>query len=374
MMGPGGPGMGAPGMGGPPGMGGEGGGFGGRGGDRGGDRGGWGDRGGDRGGDEGAGGGDQRLAWIENAFNQADENKNGSLEKDEWRNLQRTRGEDLDKDKNEIITKQEYFEVIAERTGIKVDPSRWAYKPSGPPTYRAREVKDKLKERYAAEVPPWFWTEDKDGDGQISMAEHSSNWNDARAAEWMKIDTNGDGMWTIQEVIASTKTAPTGIVVSQPRQAARGAAPNAMASNGQGYESQGGPGGGNNAGQGSGPREGGENRRSRNNDNGPQMSEEEAREQKADRSQRWNQVGNNPAKETRAPAATGGAPSYEVPADIPASIDKAKAAKTARYFADKDKNKDGFLTTEEIEEDAKAADKDGDGKASLKEYIIFRNS
>ena len=73
---------------------------------------------------------------LENAFTEADENKNGSLEKEEWTNLRRVNGDDLDKDKNSIITKQEYLEALGERMGIKVDPSKWAYKPTGPMTYR----------------------------------------------------------------------------------------------------------------------------------------------------------------------------------------------------------------------------------------------
>jgi hypothetical protein len=301
------------------------------------------------------------TAMLEESFTRADENNSGSLEKDEWRNLRRTSGEDLDMDKNEIISKQEYFEVIGERMGVKIDPAKFAYRPSGPPTYRAREAKEKYPD-----VPIWFWNEDKDGDLQLSMSEHFSNPTEKALTEWQKLDSNGDGFMSMQEAIASTRPVPTGIVVTQPRTAQSNAGQNAFAANGQGR---------NNGDWQNQQRDFGDNRRSRNNENnqpGPQLSPEEAREQKADRSERWGQVGNSAAK-SGAAAPAGGAPSYEVPADIPASIDKTKAAKTARFFAQEDKNKDGFLTTDEME-NAKDADKNGDGKADLKEYIIFRNS
>lgn len=351
MMGAGGPpGMGvpggAPGMGGPPGMGNPG---------MGGEGNPWGGRGG-MGGEDG--GGDRMMGMLEESFARADENNSGSLERDEWRNLRRTSGEDLDKDKNEIITKQEYLEVIGERMGIKVDPAKFAYKPTGPMTYRAREPREKYPD-----VPAWFWNEDKDGDLQVSMNEHSSNWTDARIAEWLKLDSNGDGVMSMQEAVASTKPVPAGIVVTPPKAVQNNGGQNAFAANGQAQ------------GNGQGQREGGEGRRSRNNENnqpGPQISAEEARELKADRGQRWGQVGNGSAKEG-APAASGGAPSYDVPADLPASIDKNKATKSARFFAQEDKNKDGFLTTDEME-NAKDADKNNDGKADLKEWIVFKNS
>lgn len=331
----GGPEAGAPGMGGGPGA--ENGG-----GDFGGGRGNW--RGG-RGGGGGEENGNDPTAWLESAFNEADENKSGALEKEEWNNLRRTNGEDLDKDKNGIISKQEYYEGVGERMGIKVDPSKWAYKPTGPMTYRSKDN----KEKYPG-LPPWFYVEDKDGDGQVTMAEHSSNWNDARIAEWQKLDTNGDGVMSRQEAIASTKPAPTGIVMAAPRNST---------------ELQGKPANESNNSQ--AMADGGNNRGSRNNENNqPAIDPEQAREMKANRDKTWNRVGS-------APAGGGAAPSYDLPADLPDTIDKAKATKSAKFFAQEDKDKDGFLSGKELEGN-EDADTNKDKKADLKEYILYKAS
>jgi EF hand len=327
-----GPEMGAPGMGGR----GE---FGG--GDFGGGRGG---RGGRGGGEEG--GGFDASSMLENAFTEADVNKSGSLEKEEWNNLRRVNGDDLDKDQNSVITKQEYFEGVGERMGIKVDPSKWAYKPTGPLTYRAKDP----KEKYSG-LPSWFHVEDKDGDGQVSMAEHSNNWNDARIAEWLKLDTNGDGMMSMQEAIASTKPASTGIVTTTPRVApSEGSNNNAIAANGQGQ-----------------PERGNGGRGSRNNENAqaaPAIDPEQAKEMKANRDKNWGRVGSEPT-------AGGATPSYDLPADLPDTIDKAKATKSAKFFAQEDKDKDGFLSGKELE-GSEDADTNKDKKADLKEYILYK--
>jgi hypothetical protein len=387
----GGPGMmrfgGAPGeaMGGGPGGGmtfsfGEGGGRGGRGGERGGgDRergeernedgeenpregrggfgGGRGQWGGDGEGQQGGDGQDRMIGYLESAFARADANQSNSLEKEEWGNLdRRTNPEDLDKDKNGLITKQEYFEAVGERMGIKIDPARFAYKHNGPLTYRAKETKEKYPD-----VPIWFWNEDKDGDGQITMAERSTTWTDDRLARWLKDDLNGDGVITMKEAIASTQTAPTGIVMNVPKTAA---------ANGNPAGQQFGPGGGMAMSPSPRGEEGGA-RRSRNEESAPKLDPEEAKELKASRGERWGQVG-SATKEGSAAPSNGAAPSYDLPADLPATIDKEKAGKRAKFFAQEDKDKNGFLNDAEIGVNSDA-DTDKDGKVSLKEYLIFKS-
>ena len=60
-------------------------------------------------------------------------------------------------------------------------------------------------ERLPKDMPEWFVKSDSDGDGQIMMAEFSSSWTDATAAEFAAKDLNGDGIITPSEALASEK-------------------------------------------------------------------------------------------------------------------------------------------------------------------------
>jgi hypothetical protein len=54
------------------------------------------------------------------------------------------------------------------------------------------------KERLPENVPSFF-SSDRDNDGQISMAEFSSSWDEAKLAEFNRWDLNGDGWITPAE-------------------------------------------------------------------------------------------------------------------------------------------------------------------------------
>ena len=139
------------------------------------------------------------------------------------------------------------------------------------------------------------------------MAEHSSNWNDARIAEWLKLDTNGDGMMSRQEAIASTKPALTGIVTTAPRVAPESQPKIAIAANTQGQSDRG------NSGRGS--------RNSENAQPAAAIDAEQAKKMKANRDKAWGRVGSEPA--AAAPAATAST-SGELPPTCPTASTKVK--------------------------------------------------
>jgi hypothetical protein len=70
-----------------------------------------------------------------------------------------------------------------------------------------------------AGLPDWFIQKDKNGDGQISMAQYATNWTPALVAEFNKYDLNHDGIITAAEVLkvvgvkagSTARTAPTAI-------------------------------------------------------------------------------------------------------------------------------------------------------------------
>jgi hypothetical protein len=49
-------------------------------------------------------------------------------------------------------------------------------------------------------MPSWFLEADTDLDGQVSMGEYASRWNDELVKEFMEMDVNGDGILTPNEV------------------------------------------------------------------------------------------------------------------------------------------------------------------------------
>jgi len=67
--------------------------------------------------------------------------------------------------------------------------------------YRALSPTERLPEG----LPEWFPRKDKDGDGQVSMAEFSDSWTNEKAAEFSKYDVNNDGYITPAECFEAGK-------------------------------------------------------------------------------------------------------------------------------------------------------------------------
>ncbi|TVS16090.1 MAG: hypothetical protein EA424_14850, partial [Planctomycetaceae bacterium] len=56
-------------------------------------------------------------------------------------------------------------------------------------------------ERLPAGLPDWFYRNDADGDGQISMAEFSATWTEAVLEDFYQFDLNRDGLITPEEAL-----------------------------------------------------------------------------------------------------------------------------------------------------------------------------
>ena len=75
----------------------------------------------------------------------------------------------------------------------------------------------------AAGPPPWFHERDTNQDGQLTMPEFASEWNDEVLFEFTSYDTNSDGLLTTAEVIGNKQSTSQGFksdeaVVLLPRQ------------------------------------------------------------------------------------------------------------------------------------------------------------
>jgi hypothetical protein len=52
-------------------------------------------------------------------------------------------------------------------------------------------------------LPDWFSRSDTDGDGQVSMAEYSTKWDNDVAKKFAQLDADGNGFISANECLAS---------------------------------------------------------------------------------------------------------------------------------------------------------------------------
>ena len=69
----------------------------------------------------------------------------------------------------------------------------------GRKSYRFLSATERLPEG----LPDWFKDRDRNHDGQVSMAEYSSDWSDSKAREYLRYDLNDDGMITSDECLGA---------------------------------------------------------------------------------------------------------------------------------------------------------------------------
>jgi Ca2+-binding EF-hand superfamily protein len=180
-------------------------------------------RGGDsRGGDSRGSSSDsnQFRRYAEGLLRQHDENRNGTLEKDE---LSRLKSEHRSADANndgvitvdELAVKLQAFSSNSSSSGGDSSDRRssWGSRGSSSPSTSTANKGYRLTsplERLPKGLPDWFLRNDADSDGQVAMHEYSTSWSDTTAAEFQKYDLNGDGIITAQEVLGGQATTSSG--------------------------------------------------------------------------------------------------------------------------------------------------------------------
>lgn len=166
------------------------------------------------------------IDFAESTIKENDANKDGTLDGDEVTKMSsRRRKADINADgkitKEELIAYQMGFQSLsptlaASSSGSTSTGATTSSSSSSPANsasaasvnYGGRATSTKgIKtyrfltpgERMPAGLPDWFLRSDANGDGQVSMAEFSSTWDDAKAAEFTRWDRNGDGLVTTRE-------------------------------------------------------------------------------------------------------------------------------------------------------------------------------
>lgn len=135
---------------------------------------------------------------------QFDENRNGKLERDEWRRIP---GEPEKADTNrdgeitiaELVARLRFKATVGGGSPVANGDKKaaTAAKPASGQKKSYRFIP--AKERLPKEIPGWFTSKDRDGDGQVAMAEYSSRWSDRDAEAFARYDANGDGFITPEE-------------------------------------------------------------------------------------------------------------------------------------------------------------------------------
>lgn len=163
--------------------------------------------------------------FAESLIRQNDKNGNGMLEREEWATM-RSEHQAADANKDGVITVEELAASLqaysagggggwgsrGDRGGDRGnsfggggDRGGWGSRASGGDSKTALAKKSyrvsSPVERLPKGLPDFFLRNDTDSDGQISMAEYAATWNDQIAAEFAKLDANGDGILTPDECV-----------------------------------------------------------------------------------------------------------------------------------------------------------------------------
>lgn len=145
---------------------------------------------------------------------QYDKNGNGQLEKEEWMEM-KPEYRAADKDHNGIITLDELTEFLAadsgsgprQSSGVAVASSAGANNAAAGNAGKSKFHSPTPIERLPKDIPSWFITADKDGDGAVTMSEYIKVKGDTEAAakEFAQYDLNNDGVITPQEAMKAPK-------------------------------------------------------------------------------------------------------------------------------------------------------------------------
>ena len=134
--------------------------------------------------------------YAESLIKQHDKDKDGRLERrdDEWNDL-KSEQRDADKNRDSVITLDEM--AVHLQTYSKGGRSSRDNNVVAKKSYRFLSPAERLPKG----IPESFLYKDTNGDGQVSMTEHTTSWTEAAAAEFLRYDLDGDGFITPNECL-----------------------------------------------------------------------------------------------------------------------------------------------------------------------------
>lgn len=161
--------------------------------------------GGPQGGMGGPGGRADPSAWADNMFRRLDQNGDGLLNYDEMPEALRIEREKWDTNRDGFIDLTEYKAYFQARIQqMQQERGGMGFIPSGPTQDEEEEKKPVVYRsgKLPKELPSWFAELDEDEDAQIGVYEWRKSGRSL--AEFAKMDRNGDGFLTVDEVLRFT--------------------------------------------------------------------------------------------------------------------------------------------------------------------------
>ncbi len=159
--------------------------------------------------------------YAQSLLKRYDKNKNGVIDKDEWGGMRGDSSKhDLNKDGHltldELIMRFNNYNRKKSSSGKSSNSSKKYQSRKGDDSASARSGMEKDKKPYRAltplerlpkGLPDWFARDDKDGDGQVALAEFAVTRSQAKVDEFAVYDLNHDGVITPSEYL-KTKQKP----------------------------------------------------------------------------------------------------------------------------------------------------------------------
>jgi hypothetical protein len=149
------------------------------------------------------------LEYVSGLMRQYDANRNGLLEREEWRQM-RGDPEDGDSNGDGVLTMDELSKRFANNER-RDERRRGNDERNDRKVLRATTAVERLPKG----IPDWFTRKDANLDGQVAMAEYGTTWSDSELAEFQKWDGNNDGYITPDECLPKTKTAEVRVDLSK---------------------------------------------------------------------------------------------------------------------------------------------------------------
>lgn len=154
-----------------------------------------------------------RIArYAESIMRRYDQNRNGYLDRDEWKNM-RNDPEKSDRNRDGKISRSELEERLASygsyssssrSSSSSSSKSKRTSRRSSDSDYRVTTTDERL-ERLGVSGSSQFVRSDKNRDGQLQMAEFTYSWSADKIDEFYDYDLNGDGVITPQEWVTVEK-------------------------------------------------------------------------------------------------------------------------------------------------------------------------
>jgi hypothetical protein len=139
---------------------------------------------------------------------QYDRNENGQLDRreNEWERIGNAEAADANRDGAitlaELVARLRYKATVGGSSSTVASGDKKTATAAKPASGQKKSYRFlPARERLPKDIPGWFTSKDRDGDGQVAMAEYSSRWTEREADAFARYDADGDGFIGTEEAL-----------------------------------------------------------------------------------------------------------------------------------------------------------------------------